>query len=576
MLIRTITGTFAITLVLTLPIGAARAGEYHVYTCRTPAGEPAPADGWTGSVASGGAYDDYALNTCATGGALVAALGDQTTHLASLDLASWHFEVPSGRRVAAASLWRAGDTAGGATTNATYQFWLSSPGATEVFDECLASLQCHGEGEIQTPLSASNHVVIPGAHLGSSVFAQASCGGPSSQERFECKAGVGDPNGYAAVVYLYAADLTLEQAAGPTATGVSGELAAAPVVSGTSDLAFDATDPGAGVYEAVFSVDGRVIQSTVLDEAGGHCRNVGQTTDGLPAFLYLQPCPASVSADVAFDTTRVSDGTHHLVVSVVDAAGNSAPVLDRHITIANQPPAGVTAGMVSSAAQLTGAGLGASNGVGAATAATLAVSWKGTHSSHLSGPYGRPQTLVGRLTGPGGAPISGARIDVTATPSYVGAKGAAMTGPRTGADGRFSIRLPATASSRVLHISYSTHVGDPVPAATATLSLTVRAGLSLAVTPHRAAVGRTILFRGRLRGGPIPRGGMPLVLEARSGHGGWLEFHVTRTNARGDFRARYRFRFPGPVRYQFRVLCEAEADYPFAAGRSKVVYVLER
>ena len=33
---------------------------------------------------------------------------------------------------------------------------------------------------------------------------------------------------------------------------------------------------------------------------------------------------------------------------------------------------------------------------------------------------------------------------------------------------------------------------------------------------------------------------------------------------------------PGPARYQFRVLCEAEADFPFAAGVSKVVGVSER
>jgi hypothetical protein len=51
---------------------AATAGEYHVYSCRTPSGEVAPADGWTGS--AGPSYDDYATDTCATGGALTAAL----------------------------------------------------------------------------------------------------------------------------------------------------------------------------------------------------------------------------------------------------------------------------------------------------------------------------------------------------------------------------------------------------------------------------------------------------------------------------------------------------------------------
>jgi hypothetical protein len=51
----------------------ASAGEYHVYSCRTPSGEAAPVDGWSGS--AGPTYDDYAKDTCAEGGALTAALG---------------------------------------------------------------------------------------------------------------------------------------------------------------------------------------------------------------------------------------------------------------------------------------------------------------------------------------------------------------------------------------------------------------------------------------------------------------------------------------------------------------------
>ena len=34
----------------------AHAGSYHVYACRTPAGESAPADGWSGSVGAGSAF----------------------------------------------------------------------------------------------------------------------------------------------------------------------------------------------------------------------------------------------------------------------------------------------------------------------------------------------------------------------------------------------------------------------------------------------------------------------------------------------------------------------------------------
>jgi hypothetical protein len=128
------------------------------------------------------------------------------------------------------------------------------------------------------------------------------------------------------------------------ADNVSGELASAPAIAGTSDVIFSASDPGAGVWEATFSIDGKVVQSTVPDENGGRCRDVGQSTDGLPAFLYLQPCPVSENVDVPFNTTAVSNGEHHLIVSVLDAAGNSAPVLDREIDVQNPLPAQTSGG----------------------------------------------------------------------------------------------------------------------------------------------------------------------------------------------------------------------------------------
>jgi hypothetical protein len=115
-----------------------------------------------------------------------------------------------------------------------------------------------------------------------------------------------------------------------------------------------------------------------------------------------------------------------------------------------------------------------------------------------------------------------------------------------------------------------------VPAATSTLTLNVRAGLSLSISPRISGVGQSIHFRGRLLGGGVPSGGKSLVLEARSPGGPWIEFNVVRTDARGRYRARYRFKFAGPADYQFRVLCEAESDYPFATGASRVVGVHER
>src|ERR1700730_12625389 len=86
-----------------------QAGQYHVYSCRTPAGEGAPADGWSGSVAPGSALDVSVKNTCGEGGALIAALGDERKHIANADRASWGFDAPAGEAIVGAMLWRAGD-----------------------------------------------------------------------------------------------------------------------------------------------------------------------------------------------------------------------------------------------------------------------------------------------------------------------------------------------------------------------------------------------------------------------------------------------------------------------------------
>jgi hypothetical protein len=570
---------------LALPLLAsdAHAGSYHVYTCRTPSGESAPADGWSGSKT--GTYT-YAVNTCQQpGGALTAALGDQPARTANTDVATWALGVPAGLHISSATLWRAGDADGGAAINATYEFWFAGPenrnNPANAFGQCVSGSTCPaGVGNPGQPLSAENRLVVPASNLGAHLYFNASCSG---QAEYQCREGEHDASGYAAVVYLYAADMTLEQNAGPSAGGVGGELAGAPSISGTSDVTFTATDPGSGVYRVAFSIDGQVVQTAVPDENGGRCKNVGQTTDGLPAFLYLQPCPASVSADLGFDTTRVANGTHHLVVSVIDAAGNAAPVLDRNVTIANQIPPGASApgsGAAGSSGQTSGAngaaGPTAPNGSNASAQAVLAVSWTATRRERLSTRYGRAQTITGQLIAPGGAPIGGAQIDLLALPSYAGARSTAMPSPYTGQDGRFTVSLPGGISSRTLRFGYRSHLGDPMPVVTRTLTLSVEAGIALSISPRTASVGHSIFFRGRLLGGSIPRGGKQLVLEARSPGGSWMEFNVIRADSRGRYRARYRFRFPGPARYQFRVLSEAEADYPFAPGASNVVGVRER
>jgi hypothetical protein len=317
-------------------VPVAAAGQYHVYSCRTPWGEVAPADGWSGS--AGPTYTDSATDTCATGGALTAALGDATVHEGNVDQGTWMFSTPEFDTMVGATLWRAEDAYGGSGSDSMYETWLAGPSESGEFGECAYLDGCPtGVGDPAQPLSAANRVVVPAANLGAHLYVSAACAAAFSER--ECPRGVGDANGNAAAEYLYAADIVLEQTAGPTADNVSGELAGAATVQGTSDVIFSASDPGAGIWETTFSIDGKIVQSTVPDENGGHCRNVGQTSDGLPAFLYVQPCPSSESVDVPFNTTAVPNGEHHLIVSVLDPAGNSAFVLDREINVQNPTPA---------------------------------------------------------------------------------------------------------------------------------------------------------------------------------------------------------------------------------------------
>ena len=149
-----------------------------------------------------------------------------------------------------------------------------------------------------------------------------------------------------------------------------------------------------------------------------------------------------------------------------------------------------------------------------------------------------------------------------------------MAASETAKDGGFGLRVSATGSSRLLCFSY--HPPSGAPALVATLDLRTRAGIGLSVFPHTTGVGQRIHFRGRLLGAPIPPTGKALVLEARSPGGGWIEFDVIHTGPRGGFSAGYTFKFPGPANYQFRVVSEAEADYPYAEGSSNVVGVFER
>jgi hypothetical protein len=360
---------------------------------------------------------------------------------------------------------------------------------------------------------------------------------------------------------LLGAQLTLADGGLPSGSVTGGALAGAGPVSGTQSLAYHAEDTGSGVRLAELLVDG---QPVAKNDYIAEC-----------PYQNFAACPPNVSGTIGWNTESVGNGSHEVALRIVNAAHNMT-ILDSHtITIDNAPNPNAPTGTAAIGPGSPLALRGPANGTNASDQATLAARWKSTAKATRTSGYGAVEEITGRLTAPGNIPISGASLDVFQTSAYEGARTVPLAGVHTGPTGAWTLTLPRDTASSSLHFEYRSHQNDTVPVATAALTLRVHAGIALKIAPRITRVGRRIVFSGALHGAPIPPGGKQLVLEASSGDE-WIQFRTITTDAKGRYRASYRFKFPGPVVYRFRVLSPQEADFPFLNGTSNVVAVYER
>jgi hypothetical protein len=193
--------------------------------------------------------------------------------------------------------------------------------------------------------------------------------------------------------------------------------------------------------------------------------------------------------------------------------------------------------------------------------------------------YGRAARLTGRLVTTAGQPIAGATLRV-ASRVLAGNRGfREITGAHvvTGADGGFVYRVPPGASRQV-RIAYQAYSRDTTFAAQRLFSLRTRAGVRLSVKPAHTRNGRRVTFRGRLRGGPKPRAGVLVVLEARVPGGRFRSFRTVRTKRKGGrFATRYRFsRTTRTTRFSFRAVVRRQIGYAYSTGASPVRRVIVR
>ena len=159
--------------------------------------------------------------------------------------------------------------------------------------------------------------------------------------------------------------------------------------------------------------------------------------------------------------------------------------------------------------------------------------------------YGRPATAGGRLSDDAGNPVPNATLKIIVLELRDGAveqDGGTVT---TKADGTFKVVIPPGPSRRVT-------VTSATPALSASVDLSVRAGVTLKARPRQLHTGQQLRLSGKLRGGSQPAAGKVIDLQVRR-DGRWRTFADVRTHS-GTFSFRYRF---SKVRTMRRLLFRA-------------------
>jgi hypothetical protein len=369
-------------------------------------------------------------------------------------------------------------------------------------------------------------------------------------------------NGHeAAEVNISSAQIVLSTSVSPAASGFSGTLLGG-TVTGTGTLAFKATDPGPGIYQARAKVDGQQVWAATPNLNEGKCVSTG-SLEGVRAFNYAQPCPTETAVHAEINTAGLPDGTHALTVEVEDAAGDVTTVYSgtlttiNHATVFTPTPAPVERGPC--------------NGTPCVEAATLTAT-PGEARSFKQALKHSTATLTGRLTTTAGAPIKDAQVKLLQ--QIVGSASVTpVATATTTADGSWSLKAPA-GPSRLLRVAFYSHTLDTVPAATLDFHENVPATISIHA-PRHVNLGQFFTFSGQLTGGYIPPGGEEVQVQINYG-GRWRELQLVDTNSRGQWKYRYAFTLEPGTRWAFRAIAVRNGSYPFTSHESATIHVAVR
>src|ERR1019366_8199320 len=251
------------------------------------------------------------------------------------------------------------------------------------------------------------------------------------------------------------------------------------------------------------------------------------------------PCPLAGSGTIQLDTSALADGAHSVVVTVSDAAGNTATVWSGTIHTDNAPQGRSTGAPVSGSPPGTAPPAAAgtprvANGTGACGAARVRAA------------------IDGGALDCGSGPIKDAMVELEIAPS-TGSGPARHVHLHTAGDGSFAY-IVSPGTSRRITLSYREFADDAAPSASASADVLVKPAIALSITPTHTTNGHTITFSGSVSGGDEPRGGLPLDLEYLEGSR-WMVYDVVRARP-GDGRFTYSYTFERTtesITYTFRV-----------------------
>jgi hypothetical protein len=506
----------------------AHAGTYDVWGCRLPDGSPAPINGWA-------PIEPLAFtttNSCASprGGLKVAV--DQNSGTGLAGATGWFFGAPDNVRIENFTLFRHVLMSG--ADPRTYELFYDTPDRR--VEVCNLVPGCGALGTDASPFALLNRAEgqqLSLARLGVSMTCHLTAGCSPS-----------DPASYAVV---FSSRIGLSDVDRPTfLRGPIGPLVETDrPVTAEQDARYAAEDIGGGLARVAVLVDGVVRKEQPAAPADASCRE---------PYVQLVPCPLASDGSISFDTATLPDGPHSVAVALIDAAGNRTVSDAETVIFKNRHIA---------------------NGVNASRSAKLRtwfpVNGKSRASRTVS--FGRRARILGRLTTGDGTPIRRATIELTSTPRAAGASARGLAPIVTNNQGRFAF-TPAAGSSRRFTLAYRAFDTDSTPAATAEVTLNVRAGVRLNVKPRRTTSRGRISFSGRLLGGPNRAGTqVQLFAVARKGRDR-VPVATLRADGRGRFYFGYRFRRTfAPFTYYFKAVVKRQNAYPYATGSSKRVSV---